>query len=288
MKPNKIQVLIKLTRLYLSIAITFSAIAGYLVCNHSFDIKVLYVALGVLFLSGSASAINQFQERKLDALMKRTQNRPLPANQIKPNTVIVISIILGVSGTLILLLGTTFNAALLGLFNLLWYNALYTPLKTKTTFAVIIGAVTGAVPPLMGWAAAGGNLLNPIILFTAFFMFLWQIPHFCLLLLKFKSDYKAAGFAAITSDIDDSYVKSIVFIWIFGTAVSSLFLPLFHIVSNNLLIIVLIIINAFIVIYFYKIIYSKKKLFSFKSAFRYINLYQVIILVILIIQALNK
>ena len=288
MKLNKIQILIKLTRLYLSLAITFSAVAGYVICNHSFDFKVFYVAFGVLFLSGAASAINQLQERKLDALMKRTQNRPLPANQIKISTAILISLLLGISGTLILLFGTTPMAAFLGVFNLFWYNAIYTPLKTKTTFTVIIGAVTGAVPPMIGWAAAGGYLLNPAILFIAFFMFLWQIPHFCLLLLKFKNDYKAAGFAAITSEASESYVKSIVFIWIFGTAISSFFLPLFQIVSSKLLIVSLIIINIFIIVYFFRIIYSKKELFNLKFAFRYINLYQVVVLVILIIQALNK
>jgi len=270
----------------MSAAIAFSALAGYIICRHSLDIGGVFVFAGVLLLAGSATVFNQYQERSLDALMSRTQDRPLPSKQITTNTALLIAITLCIAGLAVLYFLTSPLTAALGLFNILWYNGVYTPLKRKTSFVVIVGAVTGAIPPLMGWTAAGGSILSPEIMFIAAFMFLWQIPHFCLLLLKYKADYKAAGFPSITSILNEKNVKLIVFIWILGTSISTLFFPLLQIVSGWFLVICLLLLNIILIYSFYRNAFGKNIDFNLRSAFGSLYLYQIMILGILIIQAL--
>jgi heme o synthase len=169
MLSKPLNIFFKLIRLYLSLAITFSAFAGYVLFKHHIDINAIYTILGVFLMSGAASALNHFQERRQDALMERTKNRPLPLGQINPGSVIIISAVLGISGFCLLYFHSNTLAALLSVFNLAWYNGIYTPLKKKTSFAVLIGALTGAVPPVIGWSAAGGNILDSMIIFRNFY-----------------------------------------------------------------------------------------------------------------------
>jgi heme o synthase len=282
-----LSVLLKLTRFYLSMAVSFSSLAGFILYSKSFTWTALYAFLGVLFLSGAASALNQYQERHLDARMKRTQNRPLPSGQISSRVAIIIAILLGITGALLLYFLSTPMTAYLGLFNMLWYNAVYTPLKKRTSYAVLIGAVTGSIPPLMGWTAAGGSIFSPQFIIFAFFMFLWQIPHFWLLLMKFGKEYETAGFPSVVSSISDVNVKIIVFIWIICTSVSTFFFPLFHVISNGYLIGTLILLNVFLITFFYRSITSENIFFNTKSAFRSLYLFQIMVLILLMIQALH-
>lgn len=280
------RIFLKLTRINMSTAIAFSALAGYIIHNHSLDVSAIWVFMGVLLLAGSATVLNQYQERHLDALMERTKDRPLPSKQLTPKDAMAAAIILGVTGTAVLYLFTNGTTALLGLFNIAWYNGLYTPLKRKTSYAVMIGALTGAIPPVMGWTAAGGYLFSPEILFIAMFMFIWQIPHFCLLLLKFKKDYEIAGFPSITSSINEKHVVLIVFIWIIGTSISTLFFPLLEVITGTYLTACLLLLNLILIISFYKNAFGKDIAFNIRKAFGSLYLYQVLILIMLIIQAL--
>ncbi len=152
---RQLKIFLKLTRINMSTAIAFSALAGYIIYKHSLDLRAFSVFLGVLFLAGAATALNQYQERVLDALMTRTLDRPLPSKQMTPQSAVIIAILLGLTGSAVLYFLTTPITAVLGLFNIVWYNAVYTPLKRRTSFVVLIGAVTGAIPPIMGWTAAG-------------------------------------------------------------------------------------------------------------------------------------
>jgi heme o synthase len=271
----------------MSVAIAFSAVAGYILCSHALTWSVTAVFTGVLFLAGAASALNQFQERNLDALMIRTRNRPIPSELMKPGTSIIFTIIFGFLGSTILYFFTTPTTAALGIFNIFWYNMVYTPLKRKTPFVVIIGAVTGAIPPMMGWTAAGGYLLSPEILFIASFMFFWQIPHFFLLLLRYKEDYARAGFRSVSAFLSDKQVEFIVFAWILGTSVSTLFFPMYHIISGEFLISGLVLLNIMLIIFFYRTTFNKNVVLNLSKAFRSLYLYQLMILVILIVQSLK-
>ncbi|MDQ1265068.1 MAG: heme o synthase [Bacteroidota bacterium] len=123
----------------------------------------------------------------------------------------------------------------LGAFAIFWYNIVYTPLKMKSALAIIPGALVGSIPPFIGWTAGGGDIMNPPVWALALFFFIWQIPHFWLLLMVYEDDYKKAGFPVLTEIFSIQQLKRITFIWIAALAATCMMFPLFHIGSNNLL-----------------------------------------------------
>ncbi|HAF27544.1 MAG TPA: hypothetical protein DCG75_00710 [Bacteroidales bacterium] len=275
----------KLTRLGISVAVSFSAATGYLVANKYFDSKIIFVVLGVLLFASGASALNQYQERNSDALMLRTQNRPIPSKQISPALGLTIAIVFSIAGFLILYIKTGYIPALLGILNILWYNGLYTYLKKKTAFAVVPGSLTGVTPVLIGWTAAGGFILNPVIIFISFFIYMWQIPHFWLILIKYNDDYLKAGFGSLSKTFSGEQIKRIVFNWVLGTSITSLFLPYYGIIQSLFIIILLLIANFWIIVSFYKIIFNKRDVFNFKKAFISINVFMILVMILLIIDS---
>ncbi len=273
-------------RLGVSLAVSFSAITGYIVATSFIDVKIVYVFLGVFLLAGGASALNQYQERKIDQLMSRTKNRPIPSQKITKTTGLIISITLCLTGFLILFVKAGTMPAVLGLLNLLWYNGFYTFLKKKTVFAVVPGSLTGVTPLLIGWSAAGAYLLAPQIIFISFFIYMWQIPHFWLLLIKNAEDYRKAGLGTFDKLFSEYQVKRIVYAWIISTSLTSLLLAYFGILQSTLLFLVLIILNILISLSFYQILFKNEKKLPFKKAFIEINAFMIIVLGILIIDSL--
>jgi heme o synthase len=274
-----------LTRIGVTLAVTFSAAVGYIVSSGHIDIKIINVLSGVFLLAGGASALNQFQERKTDALMERTKNRPIPSGKISPLTGILISEILCIVGLIpLVLIGII--PALLGLFNILWYNGLYTYIKKKTAFAVVPGALTGVVPLLIGWTAAGGHLLDPRIIFISFFIFMWQIPHFWLLLIKFSDDYKKAGLGYLYHSFSSDQVKRIVFVWIIATSLASLLLLYIGIIHSSILFISALLLNILLIAIFYFSIFKVIDEINYKIGFVSINAFLFLILFFLICESL--
>ncbi len=273
-------------RLGVSLAVSFSAVTGYIVATSFLDLKILYIFLGVFLMSGGASALNQFQERNIDAAMNRTKNRPIPSKLIASEIGLIISIFLSLVGFTVLYFLTGPAPSILGLLNILWYNGLYTPLKKKTVFAVVPGSLTGVTPLLIGWSAAGAYLLSPQIIFISFFIYMWQIPHFWLLLIKNGEDYKSAGLSTFHRLFNDRQVKRILFTWIISTSLTSLLLAYFGFIQSQILFIVLIMLNVFISISFYQILFKNNKLIQFKKAFIEINAFMIIVLGLLIIDSL--
>jgi protoheme IX farnesyltransferase len=149
---------------------------------------------GVYLLAGGSSALNQFQERDRDGLMPRTAGRPIPAKQIKETSALLIALSMMAAGILTLFLFTGIVPVILGFINVILYNLIYTPLKRHSSLALLPGALVGAIPPLIGFTAAGGNILAPEALFISLFMFIWQLPHFWLLQIAYNDDYQKAGF----------------------------------------------------------------------------------------------
>lgn len=148
--------------------------------------------IGVALLFAGASALNQLLERQSDALMPRTANRPLPAGRFQPWTVLVLGCAFSAGGLAVLLAARQPLAAGLGAFALIAYVFVYTPLKSLTTLNTLIGAVPGAVPPLIGWAAARGRLdAGALALFLI--VFLWQVPHFLAIAWIYRDEYGRAG-----------------------------------------------------------------------------------------------
>lgn len=276
----------QLTRLGVSVAVTFSAATGYIVFKEELDSGLLYTAIGVLFLAGGASALNQYQEKDIDALMNRTKNRPIPSNKISSTIGLVSSVLLCVLGFTFLYSSVGFIPALLGLFNLIWYNGLYTFLKRKTAFAVVPGSLTGVTPIVIGWTAAGGNMLHPTIILISFFIYMWQIPHFWLLLIKYNDDYQNAGLGNLYQSFSKEQIKRVVFAWIVSTAWSALLLAYFRIVQSTSLVIFLIILNSLVIISFYILLFNKSNLIKLKQAFVGINVFMFAVMIILIVDYL--
>jgi protoheme IX farnesyltransferase len=151
---------------------------------------------------------------------------------VHARTALLISLALIALGSSIIFCAGGWTALVLGLFAVAWYNGFYTYLKQKTALAAVPGALTGAIPPALGWVCGGGSLLDSRVWGIAFFFFIWQVPHFWLLFLDFAEDYERAGLPSLKKIFTAEQLRRIVFIWILSTAVSSLSIPLFGFVNS--------------------------------------------------------
>jgi protoheme IX farnesyltransferase len=194
----------------------------------------LFAALfaGVFLLACGACALNQYQERDADARMARTAKRPIPSGKIRPGQALVLALLLILSGEGLLLLTGNPAVPLLGAAAVCWYNVLYTGLKRVSAFAVVPGALVGAIPPAMGWAAGGGRMTDPSLAALVFFFFMWQVPHFWLHLLTYGREYAAAGLPSLTDVFRTNQLERLTFQWLSATAVSALFLGLSGILQS--------------------------------------------------------
>lgn len=206
---------------------TLSTAAGYLLASREMGVQGFFVICGVFLLACGSAAVNQFQDRKIDRLMDRTRTRPIPAGAISPAGAMAFAGALMSLGLSILFIACGPAAGILGFTAAFWYNAVYALLKRKTAFAAIPGAVVGALPPVIGWAAGGGSVTDRAILAVAFFFFIWQVPHFWILLLKSAEDYESAGLPSLTNVFSKVQLSRITFIWIVATAAASLMIPFF-------------------------------------------------------------
>jgi heme o synthase len=177
-------------------ALVVATTAGgyYMASREAIDPAALVVAcLGTALVAGGAAAINQVQERATDRLMERTRLRPMADGRMGAGEGVLIALALSAAGLAILAFGANRSAALVALATLVSYAAIYTPMKRRSSLATVIGAVPGALPPIIGWAAAGGSLgiAAPWALFLL--MFLWQLPHFLAIAWIYRDDYARAG-----------------------------------------------------------------------------------------------
>jgi protoheme IX farnesyltransferase len=156
-------------------------------------ILLIHTLLGAALTAASAAVINQLVERDYDALMPRTRNRPLPAGRLSPAQALAFGVALGVVGVAWLALAVNLLTALLGAFTLASYVFVYTPMKRVSSLNTVVGAVPGAIPPVMGWTAATGALGPEAIALFAI-LFFWQMPHFLAIAILYKRDYAAGGF----------------------------------------------------------------------------------------------
>jgi protoheme IX farnesyltransferase len=219
----------ELAKVRIAVLSTASAATGWLLWAHSFAADMLPAVAGVFLLAAGAGALNQYQERDVDARMLRTMRRPIPSGRMRAGSALAIALGLIALGTLCLASNPV--AMLLGVFTVLWYNGVYTPLKRVSAFAAIPGGVVGAVPPVIGWVAAGGEPSDPRILAVAFFFFVWQVPHFWLLLLRIGDDYARAGLPTLTRVFTRPQLARIIYVWMIATVAACVSLPLFGVAS---------------------------------------------------------
>lgn len=168
--------------------------------------QVVWMLLGTLLCVGSANALNCFLERDTDKRMRRTRERPLPAGRLDPNLALAFGLLLGIASIPVLALGTNYVTGLLGLIALASYVVIYTPMKTQSPLALIVGAVPGALPPLMGYAAVTGQIAPKGLLLFAL-LFLWQIPHVIGLAAYRRDEYVAAGIKVVPAVYSTKIVR---------------------------------------------------------------------------------
>lgn len=227
-----IAIILELGKVRITFFVAISTSVGYLLHSKMFDLRMALVVLGVFILACGSSAINHYQERITDALMARTKGRPIPSGRISGQYAIVASSTLVILGLGIIYFSSNLTAMILGLIALIWYNVIYTPMKKKYALAVVPGSIIGAIPPMIGWAASGGYLFDMEIIALAFFFFIWQIPHFWLLLLIHGKDYEKAGFPTLTKIFSTLQLGRITFVWIAALATSCLLIPFFNVSSS--------------------------------------------------------
>lgn len=281
-----INVFLELGKVRITFFVAISTSVGYVLYSKVINQQVVFVALGVFLLAIASSAMNHFQERKSDALMERTKSRPIPSGKITPVYALVFSIAFGIIGSLILFFIAGYIALYLGWLAFFWYNAVYTPLKRKYALAVIPGSLIGAIPPVIGWVSSGGEISDPQIVAFALFFFIWQIPHFWLLLMLHNNDYKQAGFPTLTEVFSNGQLGRITYIWIVALAVSCLLIPLFSI-SKSYFAISLLMLSSIMLLFKTKNILStinERKIF--RKAFLHLNLFVLIVVTILSIEKL--
>jgi len=229
------KLIIELTRVRLTALTTLSALTGAIMAVGHWDFVFLVPVAGVFLLAAGATVLNQIQERDLDGKMSRTKNRPLPSGRLTPRQAGIIAISLLSLGSVILLFMGGYVPALLGLFAVFMYNIVYTALKKRSPFAAVPGAVIGAVPPAIGWTAAGRSLSDPAIIALMIFFFLWQVPHFWLLFQDRTDEYREAGFPVLAGFFDSDQIRRITFVWTIAAAGSCLILPIFGILVHPVL-----------------------------------------------------
>lgn len=193
-KKEKVKAYVELLKARLSFLVAFSASFGYTLGSTNFSwVTMGWLFLGGFLVSGASVTINQILEIDFDKLMKRTQNRPLPTNRLSLFEAKVFTIIVSFLGLGILALTTNWLTVALSVLSLVLYSFVYTPLKRVGPIAVFVGAIPGALPPLLGWVAATGHISTAAIVIFGL-QFIWQFPHFWAIAWVGDEDYKKAGF----------------------------------------------------------------------------------------------
>ena len=197
---SKMKAYFELLKFRLSLLVAFSSGFGYALASFGQINWSIFMSLfiGGLLVSGSSVTINQIIEKDLDKLMERTKGRPLPTGRLSINEAIYFAIFTGAIGLFLLYVSTNFLTVALSLISLLLYSFVYTPLKRVGPIAVVVGAIPGALPPLLGWVAFTGNIgIEALIIFGI--QFIWQFPHFWAIAWVADDDYKKAGFKLLPS-----------------------------------------------------------------------------------------
>jgi len=223
--------LLRLFRLRLALLNGVAALGGYLLhpaAVHAVSLGALVG--GVVLLAAGGSAINQVLERDLDRLMVRTSRRPLPRGDLTSFSAAVIGSAAIAGGLALLAAVGGPQPSLLGAGALGWYLAVYTPLKRRTSLALALGAVCGAVPPLIGWCLAGGSVADYRIMLLAGLLYLWQIPHFWLFQRRHAADYHSAGIPLFCPPVRGA---GLFWLWMFALIAAAMLLPAFGIIGQH-------------------------------------------------------
>lgn len=197
---DKVRAYVELLKVRLSMLVAFSCAFGYgLALQGAVDwITLVMLFVGGFLMSGASVCVNQIIEKDLDKLMKRTMSRPLPTNRLTPNEAMLFSMLCLLTSVVILWIYTNPLTVILSVISMILYSFVYTPLKRVGSVAVFVGAIPGALPPLLGWIAATGTINHEALIIFGI-QFIWQFPHFWAIAWVADEDYKKAGFKLLPS-----------------------------------------------------------------------------------------
>lgn len=271
----------EITKMRLSLSVVFSSVAGYLLGAYSIDIStIILLCFGGYFMVGASNAYNQIIERDLDALMNRTKNRPIPAGRMQVSAAFTIAVTFTVLGIIALYIINP-RTAMYGAISIFLYTSVYTPLKTKTPFAVFVGAIPGAIPFMLGWVAARDQFgIEPGTLFAL--QFFWQFPHFWAIGWLLYDDYKKGGFLMLPTKKQDKGTALQIIAYTIWTIIVSV-LPAFGITGDLKLSVVaaiIVLLLGLVMLYYAFELFKKRSTQAAKqlmlSSVLYITLLQIV------------
>ncbi len=285
-KADVLKVYSQLCKVRISTFAALSALTGGIMVSGDITSAMLITMAGVFFLACGAGSLNQYQEKDIDAMMTRTQSRPIPAGDIQAPHAIHVTAVLCIAGFSTLAVMENVLLMGLGLFALVWYNLVYTNLKQVTAFAAVPGAIIGAIPPAMGWVAGGGSLYDHALLPICLFFFMWQVPHFWFLLFSHEEDYKKSDLPALVKIFNKDQFGRVAIIWTMATAVALFLIPLFGIMLSDIALLLLGIASVWLVWCGSSLVHRTNEGDACHAAFKSMNMYMLFVMAVLNIERL--
>lgn len=280
---GKLSLFAEIVKMRITVMVSFTTALGYFLGANKISFDFIYPVIGIFLLACGSAALNQYQERNTDALMDRTKNRPIPSGRVKGLSVFIISMSLLILGSALLILKTNFTALSVGLITFFWYNGVYTLLKKKMALAIIPGSLVGALPPIAGWAAAGAGIFDIKILYIALYFFVWQIPHFWLLLLIHGEDFSRGGFPVLTDSMNKKAIAAITFVMLLVTVLVTVAIPVFNIINYSTTYYLLLMFGAFMIYSAHRFFVSELGKKDILKAFIGINIFTLFFIILLIV-----
>ena len=212
------------TKFILSFAVSLSALFAYIMAKGDVGLDMILATFSVLLVAMGVSTLNQVQEYKEDSKMERTKHRPIAAGRMTPGTGYIISAVLVLLSMLSIYMLLGLTGVNFFMFAFIWYNLMYTPLKKKSALAVVPGAILGVIPPAIGWLVEGESLVTLEFMALGLYFFIWQVPHYWLLVMLFHGDYKDAGYPTAMRLFGQASLQRLTFVWLVFTIQAGIFL----------------------------------------------------------------
>lgn len=224
----------RLAKLPLAAFIALSTLFGAIVAAGRPTLEIVAMVLGVLLVACGGATLNSLQERTLDGTMRRTRERPLPAGQVRPRQALWQALLLLAAGLFLVAAGKDPWPLLLTATAVVFYNGIYTPLKTRSALAIIPGLISGALPPYIGWIGGGGEFLAFPAILLIILLVLWQVPHFHLILLANQEDYHLSPLPHLLRRLSEAGLRRLFIPWVGSLAcVMMMFAVLPHVMANS-------------------------------------------------------
>jgi protoheme IX farnesyltransferase len=278
---------IGLTKMGRSYLMAASAAMAYIVRKPGFDWIAVETIFYLLLLCLGAATLNNYQDRELDRQLRRTRSRALAMGEIGSWAALIQALILILAGTLgLFVAGGSMLLPMAGLIGVCFYNLLYTPLKRRTTLAIVPGALCGVLPILMGWMAAGGELASPKVWILVVVFGVWQLPHFWLVVLASREDYRESGIPNMLRVLSVHQLNKLVYVWVTSFAVLTLLLPLYRVVLSEAAAWVFFANALILTSVFSVLLFSRRRGHRYRDLFRYLGLSVSVVMSVIMIDGI--